>query len=75
MHDFENLKIADQIWRLDDCCQLSTGQAAQLLKQSPATLKAWRHKQIGPKWIRKRPVTYSLGDLKKFLHAQKTGGA
>lgn len=48
---------------------LSPSQAAQYLGVSVSTLKNWRAKKIGPRWVMRgaRLVAYKPADLERFL--------
>ena len=54
---------------------LSPREAAQYLGVSVSTLKAWRAKKIGPKWIMRgaRLIAYRPADLERFLDDSATG--
>lgn len=67
----ERHEYADRIWRLDDNTQLDTNDAAILLGQAPATLKKWRTMRVGPDYTRGKPVSYSVGSLKRYIAKQE----
>lgn len=53
---------------------LNERQAADYLGCSPATLKLWRSKKIGPpaiRWNGGRSVRYRLSDLEDFIETSK----
>lgn len=53
---------------LKDNALLDTIGAAYKLGLQPSTLKLWRHKKIGPKYIKVgRSIRYSLADLEEYI--------
>lgn len=49
---------------------LTASQVAELLGLSVATLRAWRHRGKGPRFLRfGRAVRYLPADLDEFIHA------
>ncbi|MBG6216269.1 putative DNA-binding transcriptional regulator AlpA [Arthrobacter sp. CAN_A6] len=49
---------------------LTAQEAAAILHCSPATLKGWRYKQLGPKFVRLgyRTIGYRPADLEDFIN-------
>lgn len=55
---------------------LTTAEAALVLNVPVATLRWWRHKNLGPKAFRlgARKVMYKSSDLQRWLDQQYNGG-
>lgn len=53
---------------------LSAREAAQYLGVSVSTLKNWRAKKVGPRWVMRgaRLVAYKPADLDRFLDGSST---
>jgi len=54
---------------LSDDNQLTTADAAKFLGLSPQTLNNWRHRRVGPPYLKysARAVRYKVADLRKFV--------
>ena len=57
---------------------LTTAQAAEFLKRKPQTLRIWRMRGGGPRYIRmgnnvQAPVMYRLSELEKWLENRDYG--
>ncbi|MHA7284824.1 helix-turn-helix transcriptional regulator [Arthrobacter sp. MDT3-44] len=50
---------------------LTVQEAAAILHRSPATLKDWRYKQIGPRYVRLgyKAIGYRPEDIEAFIEA------
>jgi predicted DNA-binding transcriptional regulator AlpA len=52
---------------------MTAPEAADILKVTPKTLKHWRAKGIGPKFLRinSRNVRYEMSDIEAWVDSQK----
>ena len=58
------------LWNLPDSATVSTKEAAAMLGRSKRTLEGWRIQHRGPAYQAGGRVTYTIGDLKKYLVSQ-----
>ncbi len=55
---------------------LTPAEAASILRVAAQTLKDWRHKRIGPVWVKQGTrVFYDPADIQAYIDASKQGGA
>ena len=59
-----------QLWNSPDDTMVTTMEAASLLCRSKRTLEGWRLNNRGPAYCAGKPVTYSVGALRRFKMGQ-----
>lgn len=59
-----------QLWDSSDGTMVTTDEAASLLCRSKRTLEGWRLNNRGPAYCAGKPVTYSVGELRRFIMGQ-----
>lgn len=55
---------------------LTTSEAAEMLRVKPDTMKIWRHRGVGPAFVRMgsgrtSPVVYRLSDIREWITARR----
>lgn len=54
---------------------LSEGDVARILSLSTETLRKWRHRRVGPPWVKiEGSVRYAEEKLKRFLERNSSDG-
>lgn len=54
---------------------LTTAEVASVLRNSPETVRWWRHAGAGPAWFKVgRRVLYDRADVEAFIAAARDGG-
>ena len=59
-----------RLWNSPDDTMVITEEAASLLCRSKRTLEGWRLNNRGPAYCAGKPVTYSIGALRRFKMEQ-----
>ena len=61
------MTVEEMIRRFGDRAKLTERQSADYLQLEPSTLRNWRHKGIGPPFVKfGGSVRYEFGDLRQF---------
>ena len=71
MSDVLETRLRDsQLWDASDHTMVTSDEAASMLCRSKRTLEGWRLKGTGPAYCYGKPVTYPVGELRRFKMEQ-----